>query len=406
MTRATPNRRRLTDGFIRKLKPQQSSFLIHDEYQRGLAVRVEPTGSKSWVCIYNFQRRSRWYLIGKADAIDLAGARKLAGRVMFKVAEGQDPQAEKKAERNSGTFEELATAYVVKYAEKKNKSWRQADALVKRHLIPRWAKLPAAAVSRSDVRTMMSEIESRTVANQVLASASAIFTWANKNDFGNVKINPCRGVEDNETASRDRVLTATEVPLFWAEFDAADFVRGRALMFLLLTGQRPGEVRHFRMEHLKDGCWWEMPGAPDPKLSWPGTKNGMAHRVFLPEEALKIIQLLDSDGLVFAGARGKPIDKLEEVMSRICDKLKAERATPHDLRRSHGTLITSLGFSRDCLNRIQNHREGGIADVYDQHQYAEENRRVMETVAARIMSLIRPGPANVVVLNPLKSLKN
>jgi Arm DNA-binding domain len=106
MTRATPNRRRLTDGFLRKLKPQQRSFLIWDSYQRGLAVRVEPTGTKSWVCIYNFQRRSRWYLIGKADAIDLADARKLAGRVMFKVAEGQDPQAERKAERNSGTFSE------------------------------------------------------------------------------------------------------------------------------------------------------------------------------------------------------------------------------------------------------------------------------------------------------------
>jgi integrase len=396
VTRATPNRRRLTDGFIRKLKPQQRSFLIWDNYQRGLVVRVEPTGSKSWVCIYNFQRRSRWYLIGKADAIDLAAARKLAGKIMFKVAEGQDPQAERRAERNSGTFEEVATAYV-KYAETKNRSWKQADALVRRHLIPRWAKL--TTVSRSDVRTMMSDIDSQTTANQTLAAASAIFTWAIKNEVGAVKINPCHGVERNETASRDRVLSATEVPLFWAEFDAADLVRGRALMFLLLTGQRSGEVRHLRTEHIKDGCWWEMPGAPDPKLCWPGTKNGMAHRIFLPEEARNIIELLDSKGLVFAGARGKPIDKLEEVMSRICDKLGVERATPHDLRRTHGTMITSLGFGRDAMNRVQNHREGGsIADIYDRYQYEEENKRVMVAVASKIMGLISPGPTNVIAL--------
>jgi hypothetical protein len=74
------------------------------------------------------------------------------------------------------------------------------------------------------------------------------------------------------------------------------------------------------------------------------------------------------------------------------------RATPHDLRRTHGTTITSLGFGRDALNRIQNHREGGIADVYDQHKYAEENKRVMEAVANRIMALAlgSTGPSNVV----------
>jgi integrase len=394
VTRATPNRRRLTDGFIRKLKPQQRSFLIWDNYQRGLVVRVEPTGSKSWVCIYNFQRRSRWYLIGKADAIDLAAARKLAGKIMFKVAEGQDPQAERRAERNSGTFEEVATAYV-KYAETKNRSWKQADALVRRHLIPRWAKL--TTVSRSDVRTMMSDIDSQTTANQTLAAASAIFTWAIKNEVGAVKINPCHGVERNKTASRDRVLTDSEVPLFWAEFDAAVLARGRALMFLLLTGQRSGEVKHLRTEHVRDG-WWEMPGAPDLKLNWPGTKNGMSHRVWLPEEARNIIQLMDSRGLVFAGARGKPIDKLEDVMAKICVKLGVERATPHDLRRSHGSMITALGFGRDAMNRVQNHREGGIADIYDRYQYEEENKRIMEAVAAKIVGLLVPALYNVVAI--------
>src|SRR5262245_41664109 len=65
----------------------------------------------------------------------------------------------------------------------------------------------------------------------------------------------------------------------------------------------------------------------------------------------------------------------------------AERATPHDLRRTHGTRVTELGFGRDAMNRIQNHREGGIASVYDRHEYAEENRHVMEATAKRIVSL-------------------
>jgi hypothetical protein len=39
------------------------------------------------------------------------------------------------------------------------------------------------------------------------------------------------------------------------------------------------------------------------------------------------------------------------------------------------------------MNRIQNHREGGIASVYDRHRYADEDQRIMEAVAARIMAL-------------------
>ena len=70
---------------------------------------------------------------------------------------------------------------------------------------------------------------------------------------------------------------------------------------------------------------------------------------------------------------------------------------PHDLRRTHGTTIAALGFGRDAMNRVQNHKEGGIASVYDRHQYAEENKRVMEATAARIMALVNgDAAANVV----------
>src|SRR5512143_1930592 len=94
-----PNKRKLSEIFLRKLKPRQRAFAVWDSHQRGLAVVVQPTGHKSWKCIYPFQGRPRWYHIGAVDAVNLADARKLASRVMFQVAEGKDPAAERKAER-------------------------------------------------------------------------------------------------------------------------------------------------------------------------------------------------------------------------------------------------------------------------------------------------------------------
>ena len=49
---------------------------------------------------------------------------------MLDVIEGKDPAAERKAERLTGTFADLAAQYVELHAKKHNKSWKQAEALV------------------------------------------------------------------------------------------------------------------------------------------------------------------------------------------------------------------------------------------------------------------------------------
>ena len=314
---------------------------------------------------------------------------------MFQVAEGADPQAHRRAARSSGTFEDVAKQYTA-YAARKNKSWRQADALVNRQLLPRWGKLQAAAIGRGDVKTMMRAIAAPVVANQTLASASAIFSWAIKEEVGNIIVNSCTGIERNAAKPRERVLSDSEIPQFWAAFDKVGLIEGAALKTILLTGQRPGEVRHLRIEHIVDG-WWTMPGDAVPELAWPGTKNGGSHRVWLTKVARQIIEEIGTTGTVFAGQRGGPINNLASAMQTICKDLGVERATPHDLRRTHGSTITALGFGRDAMNRVQNHKEGGIASVYDRHQYADENRHIMEMVAVRIMQLAEASATSDVI---------
>ena len=240
MKRRPPNKRRLNNLLIERLKPQDDGpFLIWDTVQRGLAIRVETTGYASFKCIYSRHGRPRWFHIGAVDAIKLADARLLAGKIMVQVAEGKDPQADRKAERISGTFGELTDRYR-DHAMKKNKSWKQADALVKKHLLPRWSKLQPANIARSDVKAMMARITSPMTANQVLASASAIFSWGIREEL--VKVNPCVGVERNPTTERERILSDSELPKFWKAFDDAGFVESAALKMILLTGQRPGRA--------------------------------------------------------------------------------------------------------------------------------------------------------------------
>ena len=181
--------------------------------------------------------------------------------------------------------------------------------------------------------------------------------------------NPCSGIERNKTQSRERVLSDSELALFWPELTTP-------LRLILLTGQRPGEISHMRREHIIDG-WWQMPGAPDPKTQWPGTKNGESHRVWLSEPARELV----TD---FALKRGH----LDAAMRDLCKKLGvADKVTPHDLRRTFGTLVTRLGFGRPAMDRILNHRDRSVGSVYDRHAYATEDQRVMEAVARCIVEL-------------------
>jgi integrase len=343
MAKSQPRKHKLTDAFVRDLEPGDSAYLVWDTVQQGFVVRVQTTGNKVWYAIYKASGRKRDYRIGAVSAIKLDDARRLAGRIVYQAHDGKDPQAERKAARSNGTFEEVSRAYF-EYASGKNKSWKQAEALVKRNLLPRLGKIKAAEVSRSDMRAAIAAIKAPITANQTLAAGSAIFSWAIKNEVSAVKLNPCVGIERNKTTKRKRVLSEKEIPLFWAEFGKAG-LPGLALKTLLLLGQRPGEVAHMRVEHIEDG-WWSLPGLPLPDLDWPGTKNAQNHRVWMPEPAQQTIAGLDFDGMVFAGERGGLVD-LEGAMRTICKTLGVERATPHDLRRTHGSTVTALGFGRD-----------------------------------------------------------
>ena len=373
------NRRKLTDLFVSTRKAGESGrtdlgrqatrprVVGADDRQEG----VEGDLSAPWPAALAASRRRQIHWPRRCAA---AGGEDRARRFRW-----QRPGCERKAERLTGTFADLASQYVELHAKKHNKSWKQAERLVQRHLLPRWGKLKATAITRAEVRAAMIRIDAPIVANQTLAAASAIFAWAVGQEIATA--NPCVGVDRNPTTDRERVLSDAEIEVLYGNFDPA-------LKLILLTGQRPGEVAAMQPEHIVDG-WWQMPGKPQG--DWPGTKNGKDHRVALSEPAQVLIRLHLAD-------KGG-VNRSSSLMKKLVAEFGIERATPHDLRRTCLTTITRLGFGRDAMDRIANHRTRAVTDVYDRHSYADEDRRIMTTVARHIASLVEESvPTNVVAL--------
>jgi integrase len=337
--------------------------------------------------------------LASTDAIALADARSLAAELMLRVIKGEDPQAERRAKRDAGTFAELAQKYLEQYAQKRNKSWRQSDALIHRHVLPQWGKLPADTITRADVKALMRRLDDTpSTGNQTLAAVSAIYSWAVKEDI--LPANPCKLVDRNLTKSRERILSTSEIPLVWSAFDDAGPMIATALKLILVLGQRPGEIARMRHEHLKDG-FWEMPGQPIPGV-WPGTKNGQGHRVPLSKPAKELLAQFEGEdnGYVFATVNGNPVRDLDIAMRNACRKLNIEPVKPHDLRRTFGSTVTALGFGRGAMDRILNHRQHSVSSIYNRHGYGREDQHIMESVGAHIMSLVNGAPtSNVVIAN-------
>ena len=217
---------------------------------------------------------------------------------------------------------------------------------------------------------MMARIEAPIVANQALASASAIFSWAVRQEI--LTVNPCHGVDRNPTSDRERVLSDAELTPLWPQARPA-------LKLILLTGQRPGEVAAMQAAHIVDG-FWQMPGKP--LGDWPGTKNGRDHRVALSKPALELIE-------IHLASRAVPRCRALRLKTLVAE-FGLKRVTPHDLRRTALTDHTAQ-FGRDAMDRIANHRKGGVTDVYDRHGYEEEDRRIMAALARHVSTVPRRG---------------
>jgi Arm DNA-binding domain len=200
-----PRKLRFTDIAVKNAKPEPAVYTMWDTKQHGLALRVQPTGGRAFYAVYSRQGRPRWQHLGNARDLGLAAARTIAIETMLEVARGRDPVAERHAQRSSGTFADLVQRYLDEHAKKNNRSWKQADALVRRFALPR-CRRPRSPAPTSRPRWRRSR---SMVAVQTIRHVSAIFAWGVREDL--LSVNPCRAVARNVTSDTCARLLYTPI---------------------------------------------------------------------------------------------------------------------------------------------------------------------------------------------------
>lgn len=362
----------------------------HSASVPGLTLEIMPTGKRTWRFRYRTlggrSGETRAYTIGDGNSIKFGEAIDKAREVKAAVQlEGRDPHKERSV--RGGTFGHLFEDWLERHAKPKKKSWAHDEGLYQRHVRSRLGNKPAVDIKRADVGHVLDDIArsaTGTQANRAQSLISAVLNWAVNE--GRLEHSPTfRLPKRAMEVPRERVLNPDEIRTFWKGLDegpmGVEIVR--ILSLAILIGQRRSEIAEARKSELLldgDNSVWVIPGSR--------TKNGLIHRVPLPNAAAKIFASAVATSrtpFVFPG-RGSTEHAISphavtRAMARLTLEIGIENATVHDLRRTVGTNLARLGVSKDIRARILNHVDGArsVTDaVYDQQEFASEKRAALE----------------------------
>jgi len=411
---------RFTDKYIMNLKPAAKEYWVREG--RGFAIRVYSSGEKAWYYIYTFNERKRFMRLGNGGYPDvsLANAREEFDRARVKVSSGIDPLTEKQFmeldRKLTPTVAEFITEFIERYSKVKQKGWKEVERSLNANILPKWGDRKITDIRRRDIRPILDELIDRgapIMANRVLAYTRKMFSFAVNRDV--IEANPflkmSAPAEEND---RERYLAVDEIKTLWGNLEKAkmsDETR-RALKFILVTGQRPGEVVGMH-GHEIDGRWWTIPAER--------CKNKEAHRVFLTDTAIELIG--DREGYIFESCKKPGTSTTERALThainRSCPRTEKEAEekktvnllginyfTPHDLRRTASTHMAEAEIPEHTIDQIQNHiakRRRGVTHIYVRYSYDREKQAAMETWERKLSSIITgKGSGKVVSITKAK----
>jgi integrase len=398
---------RLTDSRIKSISPKESRFIEWEDGETGLGVRVFPSGVKSFVFMYRFDRKPRMMTIGKYPQVQLVEARRKVAIAREELEKGVDPgkkhMEKKEMERNAHTVKHLVEEYLEKWAKPRKRTWEEDQRCINKEVLPFIGKNKASAIRRRDIILILDRIMDRGspgMANRTLNVITKLFNFGVERDI--LVGSPCTGMKmPAKKKQRDRTLTEIEIRKFWNKLPESGISPQvqSALKILFATGQRRGEVvsAEWKDFDLEKG-WWEIPASK--------TKSERSHRIPLNGVAIGLLEEVkkisrDSQYVFPSPRTGTHIDP--RAITRALRKAQGyfgmdEEFRPHDLRRSCATHLAEAGINRLIVAKILNHVDESVTGRhYDKYAYSDEKERAMTLWSRKLESIITGESSGIII---------
>ena len=356
----------LTTRSIEALRPAEAAYRVPDQRCIGLAVRVAPSGIKTWDLAYRIRNsgKTRRLSLGRVSDVALEKARERANELTSAARTGRDLIAEEEEKRAAVaariTIEQLIELYVRRRVTGRLRTAKEIERRLKRALTP-IIQRHAEDIRRKNLRELFDQCADNGIereAERRRQTVGAMFRWALSQDI--VEIDPTAGLKAYDPGTpRDRVLSIEEIKSLWEWLDFDDLPRDPAdiLKLELLTGARCGEISGLCWEEINRDEWiWTLPAARSKNKRPRVTPLvGVARQIV--EERLAVV----SSGPLFTAGTGATLTAAHvgHCLLTRGDKLPISKFTTHDLRRTVATQLAEMAIPLELVAAVIGHEAGG-----------------------------------------------
>ncbi|WP_423380308.1 tyrosine-type recombinase/integrase [Burkholderia sp. LMG 32019] len=394
----------LTDKQAKALKPTDKP--VFDGKVTGLLLTPTKSGCK-WTLRFTspVTGKRRDAGLGTYPEISIAEAREKALTMRKLIDSGEDPIDQRNRDREAAsvaaaalTFEKAARQVhdELKPSWKSEKHATQWISSLEAYVFPKLGSRKLDAISPGDCADILRPIwlTKTATASRTRQRMHVVMQWAWAH--GHIASNPVMAVDyilpkQSTKTTHQPAMPWRQVPQFvathLAKHTPTDSTRA-ALLFLILTAARSGEVRGATWDEFDlFGRVWNIPAGR--------MKAKEAHRIPLSEKALALIKLLKEhqlhETLVFPSPREKILNDM--TLTAFLRRVKAESDTPdrvataHGFRSSFRDWASEHGFARDLAERALAHAvRNQVEAAYHRTDLMEQRRPLMEAWAKHVSS--------------------
>lgn len=351
--------------------------------------------------------------LGSYPQVGIAAAGRAAREMRDLIAAGQDPLEVKAADRakpKTPTFQEAAEQLHRELSPgwKNPKHAQQWLNTLTEYAFPTLGSLPVDEIQPRHVADVLRPIwlEKAETASRVKQRLHGVMSWGWAHGFN--QANPVDVVTHLLPLQPGKAVRQEHQPAMpWAAIpsfvetelaDAGDFdVTRNALLFLILTACRSGEVRGMIWNEVNFRTkLWTIPAAR--------MKAKVIHRVPLSEQAVELLRRREGqhDELVFPSIQARSVMS-DMTLTALLRRVNAASDTPgrvataHGFRSSFRDWCSENNYSRDLAERALAHTvRDKVEAAYHRTDLLEQRRPMMQAWADFILPLAKAAPEGAV----------
>ncbi|MGE1156973.1 tyrosine-type recombinase/integrase [Pseudomonas kitaguniensis] len=379
----------ISDTAARQAKPKDKAYTLPDSL--GLSLYIATSGIKSWHFRFTWLGKQARISFGTYPDTGLKEARSRRDAAREDIASGIDPRnsrREKKAEMIEAGGRTFRRVYDEWLAFRKGSispgTFRIIKNLMELDVLPVFGTRQIDSIKRADVISLIRKIEKRgsvATAVKVRQRTGQVFSYAIA--IGLIEVNPTAEMHAvTEKMGQHKphpFLPFSEMPKTLAAIQASSSGHPlrAALMLMIFTASRPGEVRRAEWSEIDlDAATWTTPAAK--------MKMRRDHSIPLSTQAIDVLRsMLPITGhlrYVFVNRSDSTLPIGTNYANNVLDACGLTgKQSPHGFRHLFSTEMNGRGHNRDWIERQLAHADSSfIRDVYNHAAYLEQRREMMQ----------------------------